>query len=238
MKYEISAGEIILRIPVGNKGKFRFKNRDSHLDFGKAFSTRSENISEKAYLEWQIGYDATESDLGTGKKATKLSQYSFVGANEKTKYPYELSELLFEAIRMKLIPLDQIKSLVEEISRYRDFIDNRKIDTDRKDKTIIHGLEFEEAIIRLPTFFLLDTPDGTQIEISIQKQQYASGVQPMVYFCIPLTSFMNKSKILGKPSIPGQIGIYVIGKDNAQILYKLLDFTIIFIHQDFSESAD
>jgi len=45
--------------------------------------------------------------------------------------------------------------------------------------------------------------DETQIEVSIQKQQYASGVQPMVYFCIPLRAFKNSLDLLGKSSVSG-----------------------------------
>ncbi len=47
---------------------------------------------------------------------------------------------------------------------------------------------FEETSIKLTTLFMIETTDNTQIEVSIQKQQYASGVQPMVYFSIPITS--------------------------------------------------
>ena len=62
--------------------------------------------------------------------------------------------------------------------------------------------------------FMIETLDETQIEISIQKQQYASGVQPMVYFCIPLKSFKNSAELIGKSSVAGDKLIYVINKNN------------------------
>jgi len=61
---------------------------------------------------------------------------------------------------------------------------------------------------------MIETLDRTQIEVSIQKQQYASGVQPMVYFCIPLRTFNNSSDLLGKSSVSGDKLVYVINKTN------------------------
>ena len=61
---------------------------------------------------------------------------------------------------------------------------------------------------------MIETLDETQIEVSIQKQQYASGVQPMVYFCIPLKAFKNSSDLRGKSSVSGDKLVYVISKTN------------------------
>ncbi len=69
---------------------------------------------------------------------------------------------------------------------------------------------------------MIKTLDETQIEFSIQKQQYATGVQPMVYFCIPLTSFRNCSEFLGKSSVAGDNLEYVINKTNVLNLIFLM----------------
>ncbi len=61
---------------------------------------------------------------------------------------------------------------------------------------------------------MIETLDETQIEVSIQKQQYATGVQPMVYFCIPLKAFKNSSDLLGRSSVVGDKLVYVINKNN------------------------
>ncbi len=69
---------------------------------------------------------------------------------------------------------------------------------------------------------MIETSDETQIEVSIQKQQYATGVQPMVYFCIPLKSFKNYKDILGKSSVSGDNLIYVLNKSNVSNLICMM----------------
>lgn len=69
---------------------------------------------------------------------------------------------------------------------------------------------------------MIETIDKTQIEVSIQKQQYASGVQPMIYFCIPYKAFENHSDFFGKSSVAGDKLIYSINKTNVQNLITLM----------------
>ncbi len=69
---------------------------------------------------------------------------------------------------------------------------------------------------------MVETLDETQIEVSIQKQQYASGVQPMVYFCIPLKSFKDSSGLLGRSSVSGDKLTYVISKNNVLNIINLI----------------
>lgn len=222
MKYEIRDKEIIIKIPASKDGKFRFKTRSEKLMFGESFATRKKNFNENVYLEWQIGYDAVVSDVEKGKKDTKLKEHSFVGANKKTKYLYELSELVHDGIKSKLISIGSIKKLLSEISSFKEFIDDKKIEVEPNSKVVINGISFEETSIKLPTLFMIETADGTQIEVSIQKQQYASGVQPMVYFCIPIQAFLNHKDILGRPSKLGDNLIYIINNKNANVLFDLV----------------
>lgn len=222
MNYKIEKDKIILNIRATNDGKFRFKTRENNLNFGDTFATRGNNFSSNVYLEWQIGYDAIVTDVEAGKKETKLTDLTFVGANKKTKYPYELSELIFDSIKIGLISKNKITELLKEIENYSDFIDEKKIEVEHSKKINLNGISFEETSIKLPTLFMIETTDNTQIEISIQKQQYASGVQPMVYFCIPITSFENGKDLFGKPSTNEDNLIYVFDKRNVNILFDLL----------------
>jgi hypothetical protein len=222
MNYSVKNKEIVIEIDASNDGKFRFKTRDSNLQFGEIFSTRKNNFNENAYLEWQIGYDAVVSDVKNGNKETRLKNQTFIGANGKEKYLYELSELVYEGMKNNLISVKSICDLLEEIEEYEDFIDRKKIETEHSSKLKINNIFFEEASIKLPTLFMIEAIDGTQIEVSIQKQQYASGVQPMVYFCIPLKSFNNHKDIMGRPSISGDSLVYVINKENVSILFDML----------------
>lgn len=224
MKYKINDKEIIIAIPANMKGKFRFKQRDNNLKFGESFATRSKIFDDKVYLEWQIGYDATKSDIKKGKKKTKLTQMTFIGDNKKEKYPHELSELVYAAIKLRLIPIEKIRALLKEIERYHDdyISENNSIRIGHKNNLIINDLPFKETTTILPTFFMVKTPDSTQIETSIQKQQYATGVQPMVYFCIPLKAFRNYKEFIGRSSKPGDELIYAFNKNNASILLDMI----------------
>jgi len=222
MNYTTKDREIIIKIPASTYGKFRFKTRSDNLQFGDTFATRKKNFNENVYLEWQISFDATVADVVKGKKDTKLKGLTFVGANRKTKYLYELSELVYEGISNGLILINDISSLLKEITSYKEFIDNRKIAVEYNSKIVMNGISFKETSIKLPTLFMVETTDGTQIEISIQKQQYATGVQPMVYFCIPIKSFQNYKTILGRPSKSGDELIYIINNKNARVLFDMI----------------
>ena len=222
MEYKIKNEEIYIPIPASNRGKFRFKTREDNFKFGDSFATRSKIFNDGVYLEWQIGYDATSQEIKKGKKDTKLTTIAFVGYNGKNKYPYELSELVYTAVKIGLIDVKSLIKLEEEMKGYRKYLSDKKIDTQREGEFTLNGLTFQETSIRLPTFFLVNLTDGTQIEISVEKQQYAAGVQPMLYFCIPLKSFSNGKELYGRNSKTGDELVYIINKYNAVILLDIL----------------
>jgi len=222
MEYQIKDRRIILAISATNAGKFRFKKRKNRLDFGETFSTRECCFDDETYLEWQIGYDITVKDVDDGKGETKLNKKHFIGSNGKRKYPYELSELLYTALDLGLITKTDVTYLRDEVKAYKNFIDDKSISVERHTKLTMNGVNFEETSIKLPTLFMVETLDRTQIEISIQKQQYASGVQPMIYFCIPIKSFSNFSDIMGRSSVAKDKLFYSIDKGNAFNLVYLM----------------
>ena len=222
MEYSLEHKNISLAISAANAGKFRFKKRNTRYDFGESFSTRECCFDEKTYLEWQIGYDVPVKDVRDGNAETNLNTKSFVGSNGKQKYPYELSEIFFSAMQLGLIDKEETKHLLKEISEYKNFIDKKVISVERYSKLAINGINFEETSIKLPTLFMVETPDGAQIEISIQKQQYATGVQPMIYLSIPFKSFMDHAYLLGKSSVVGDNLTYIIDKSNIQNIINLM----------------
>lgn len=218
MRYEINNNSILLKFPAKNKGKFRFKKRQNKIGFGKSFSTRKEKFDDTVYLEWQIGYDVPVNDIND--KNTKLTKKSFKGSNGKEKYPYELSEIFFEAIKLKLFAPNVIDKLKKQINSYKNFIDENSISLGHEKKITLNDISFQEAPINLPTFFYF-CPDGTQIEISIQKQQYATGVQPMIYFCIPFHCFKNYKNLMNNSSDIRDELIYEINRKNKKNLILL-----------------
>lgn len=224
MKYSINKNnDIILTIPVVNKGKFRFKKRKQDLDFGKIFSTRQLLFDDSAYLEWQIGYDIPISNKGDTKLTS--DNYKFKATNGLDKYPYELSEIFYQAVELKHIKEKRAEDLLDEIENYKNFIDQKAITVERHSTINLNGINYEETSIKLPTLFMVETQDKTIIEVSIQKQQYASGVQPMIYFCIPINSFNNRDLIDELKKRPAQSGDeldYVINKFNVSNIETIM----------------
>lgn len=206
-----------LTISAANDGKFRFKTREKETSFGKTFATRQKAFNEKVYLEWQVGYDAFVEDVKGGKKQTKLTQATFIGSSGKEKYLYELSEVLYESVKCGLISLKDLDKLQTEIATYNRFFDEREILMETFSSVLFNGLPFKETAVKLPTLLMPQT-DNTQIEISIQKQQYGTGVQPMIYFDIPFKSFANWKDLDGKKSVKGNNLKYIIKKDNAEVI--------------------
>lgn len=218
--YTCVNNSIELTFSAANDGKFRFKTRKSETSFGETFATRQKAFNEKVYLEWQIGYDAMVEDVKSGKKTTKLTKEIFIGSNGREKYLYELSEILYESIKCGLLSTQDLDRMQNEISSYTKFFDEKEIEIEKSADVSVNGLSFKETAIKLPTLFMPQT-DGTLIETSIQKQQYASGVQPMIYFNIPFKSFANWKELDGKKSVKGNNLKYVIKKENAQVILNM-----------------
>lgn len=121
MNIKIEGNEILLIVPAGNAGKFRFKKRTNRLDFGNGFATRTGTFDKQTYLEWQIGYDVPVKSVEKGEKSTTIINKIFIGSNGQRKYPYELSEIFFKSIELGLITMDEVKILINEIEGYVDF---------------------------------------------------------------------------------------------------------------------
>lgn len=147
-----------------------------------------------------------------------MKHLSFAGYNGKSKHPYELSELMSEAVKIGLIKTESVRELANELKHYTEYLSSREIDIKNKGILILNDVSFEETVIQLPTFFVGGLLDGAQIEVSVQKQQYATGVQPMLYFSIPIYAFRNGQDFYGRTSKRGDELIYVIDEGNAQIL--------------------
>lgn len=218
--YFCSEKSLEINFPSANDGKFRFKTRENNSGFGKTFATRQKAFNEKVYLEWQVGYDAMVEDVKSGKKQTSLTQATFTGSNGKEKYLYEISEILYESVKCGIISLKDLDKLQTEITAYNKFFDEKEILMETFSSVLINNIPFKETAIKLPTLFMPQS-DNTQIEISIQKQQYASGVQPMIYFDIPFKSFANWKELDGKKSVKSNKLKYIIKKDNAEVITNM-----------------
>ena len=222
IRYVIGQSSIELYLPTKNKGKFRWKNRTDNSQFGAVFATATIPFTEESYIEWQIGYD---SEVNHAKKTTILGNLEFVGANGKIKNPYELSEILYLMKQSNIITKEDVKNLIIDIEK-RDFSfdEQYRIKTSQKEVVTIADFKFYRQDIILPTFSDYKTGKSISIEISIQKQQYASGVQPMVYLCIPIQCFQNYKLMIGKTSRDIDEAKLVIDDSNKEFVFNLFKY--------------
>lgn len=218
MKYIVKDNEIEMRLPSKNKGKFRYKNRIGLNEFGQSHATTSKSYKNSTYLEWQVGYDVKTNEID--KKPTNLIHLEFLGSNRSMKHPYELSELLYEAIKLGMITEQQIINLKDQVESFTDFFEEDfQITVLSLEDYDYNGYSFSRGDITLPSFFFMKTAEIT-IEISIQKQQYATGIQPMVYISIPVIQF--KENVIGKT-----------GHDFEYLSFSINDGNVDFIIDSF-----
>ena len=221
MKIEQTKKGMTVHLPLMTRGKFRCKNRVHCQDFGKSFPSRKEEIGVNSYLEWQIGYDVVEKNKA--KTSLKAKKYRFIGANKKKKYPYELSEILYYMCVNGIISKKELSKVRSGIESINCFLQNQyKIKPKKKDSVKKEGIAFLHSFIQLPTFIYVDETTELQIEIMIQKQQYATDVQPMVYLCVPMVAFENRGKIIGHTSSETPEGTLFFDARFKKLIFNLL----------------
>lgn len=218
---------IRLSIPLKSQGKFRCKNRAAANEYGIGFAPKTQAFDEKSYVEWQIGYDAKIEDVKSKKKATSLTKNIFIGANGNKKYLYELSEIVWKLCEIGSISKSQIENLLKEIASYAMFLqENFQIQMKPAGAETINGIKSARSEISLPTFtFDAEVQNEIFTEISIQKQQYATGAQPMLYVIIPVQAFENANDIIGNNSSKTPFGYYTITtKEKAENFLKIFSY--------------
>lgn len=220
MTFETEDNTVVVSLPLTSQGKFRCKNRDGIQRFGKGFAPTKNGFSNNSYLEWQIGYDTV-----IGKKETGLAEadFEFTGANKKKKYPYELSEIVFEMCKIGIITKKELEDLHKRVGEIKDFLqDKYKIEPEPEDEKTLNGVSFLSSSTKLPTFIKESKNSKLFIEIMIQKQQYATGVQPMVYLIAPVDAFSNKEDIINHTSKQTPRGTVVFDKSSKDFIFNLI----------------
>ena len=158
-------------------------------------------------------------------KSTSLKNLEFIGANGKQKHPYELSEILYSLCTLKLVSKKEIESMIKKIKENNAFLcDIYSINSKSEGKVSIAAQEFYKSVITLPTLNKVYEGSLITTQISIEKQQYASGVQPMLYINIPVLEFQNKDKIVGNTSKNEKYGVLRIDDKNTDIFKDLFLF--------------
>ncbi len=133
-------------------GKVRVKIRHAFSDYGISTATRKIPFSLKHYIEWQIGYDVPIKDKEKFELTTlKDEKYHFLGANDKVKTLYELSEMIYYAKQLGLISLENLENTLKYLEKQKQFIeDNFMITRERFRLHQFGGMDFELSRISYP----------------------------------------------------------------------------------------
>ncbi|MGZ9431754.1 hypothetical protein [Mycoplasma sp. CB776] len=141
MKIKNNSGILELFFSSKNKGKFRWKIKESEIDFPKTFATTKDFFQDNCFLEWQISYD---------KDAEQNKEFEFVNYKNKKKNLFELSWILKELIENKMISTIDINKLIEKIKKYNFYFEEKKIQYQKSEEILIEEINFSQKNIVLP----------------------------------------------------------------------------------------
>ncbi|WP_120815273.1 R.Pab1 family restriction endonuclease [Helicobacter pylori] len=204
-------------------GKVRVKIGHAFSDYGISTATRKIPFSLKHYIEWQIGYDVPIKDKEKFELTTlKDKKYHFLGANNKVKTLYELSETIYYAKQLGLISLENLENTLKYLEKQKQFIeDNFTITRERFRSHQFGGMDFELSRISYP--LLIHSFNDNQLsEIVIREQQYGSKTQAMLYFCFSILELKTATPLLNRTAALKEHTLLIIHKTNALVFLEML----------------
>ncbi len=213
---------IEVSIPLTSiSGKARVKIRHAFSDYGISTATRKIPFSLKHYIEWQIGYDVPIKDKEKLELTTlKDEKYHFLGANNKVKTLYELSEIIDYAKQLGLIGLENLENTLKYLEKQKQFIeDSFTITRERFRSHQFGGMDFEFSRISYP--LLIHSFNDNQLsEIVIREQQYGSKTHAVfLLFCFGVKT---TTPLLNRTAALKQHALLTIHKTNALVFLEML----------------
>lgn len=226
-KIDETAKTLAIAIPL-TKGteKTRIKRRSFFNEYGVPVSTKSELFTQNAYVEWQIGYDVIISDAEKLERTTIKDKF-FKGANGRDKTLYELSEYIYYFHKWKIISKKQLIEIKDFLAGLResDFIDdpnNFAIERSQPVERKFLGIDFAYTQVKYPMLIHKFGAYEILTEIKITEKQYAIGVQPMLYFCFPVTELISNNQIIGRTAETKEFADFIINTENIGIFLEML----------------
>ena len=208
-------------------GKIRIKSRNVFHEYGLPHAPRQELFSLNNYVEWQIGYDLDITNKKFKGRPTTLPDKRFTANNGKVKALYELSEYLYYFYSWGYITSEELTDILEFLSalpeenllsNHRDCQIKRTHPVEKK----INDVQFLGLTLEYPQ--LIHKFDAYEIiaEITIREKQRAVGVQPMLYFCFPITEIKTSQPLIGRTARLKEHGEFVIDENNYRILVEMV----------------
>ena len=226
-KIEESEKQLSIAIPLTNAtGKTRIKKRSFFNKYGIPTATKQVPFSLDCYVEWQIGYDVVIAEKEKLKNTT-LPDITFIGANSKEKALYELSEYIYYFYKWNVIKKQELLEINNFLTGLNssDLIDqNLELSIDRTDpipKTF-NGIEYQFSQVKYPVLVHKFGKYEILTEIIIKEKQRAIGIQPMLYFCFPITELKSETQLIGRLAETKEIANFVINSTNINIFILML----------------
>lgn len=215
------------------KGKARLKRRSSVSEDGETFRPTQDNLTQHDYIEWQIGYsiDLTINDqhrrvVHQGADYTTLGDRQFNDSNGNVKLGYELTEIVYHALQLNYLTIQEINETRSQVAAIedRDTLDRLvEMQPYRQGGTAtrINGVDFLEFNWVRPMRVRHFDDYDILVEVSKDRRQAGSGLQMMLYLCIPLTLLEFNDCAIGRPAHTREVAKWNIGQKEAQLSLEL-----------------
>ncbi|GAA7992905.1 hypothetical protein HpMS53_07170 [Helicobacter pylori] len=152
----------------------------------------------------------------------KDEKYHFLGANNKVKTLYELSEIIYYAKQLDLISLENLENTLKYLEKQKQFIeDNFMITRERFRSHQFGSMDFELSRISYP-LLIYSFNDNQLSEIVIREQQYGSKTQAMLYFCFSILELKTATPLLNRTAMRKEHALLIIHKTNAPMFLEML----------------
>ena len=230
-KVDYEKKEILVAIPLTTtRGKIRIKIRDNIYGYGLPFASKQNKFNLKNYVEWQIGFDVEvgkEYNEKLKKDLTTIKNIKFIAFNNKEKYLYELSEYLYYMVDFEIIKIEKLKELKSFLTSLNEkkFIDKHphcQIKRTYPQIEKINNLNFEVLKIEYPQLIYKFEKYEIIAEITIREKQKGVGIQPMLYFCFPITELISKTPLIGRNAKTKEFAYFKFDRYNAFIILEMI----------------
>ena len=212
-------------------GKVRVKQRDSDFDYGMSFASRKHPLGHQNYIEWQISYWAETSywmNRFGNLLNTDIKDISFIGSDGKQKSLYELSEYCYHLSRWGIIERQALVDIQDSLQSLTDddMLDKHphsQVSRTHPEPKTIHGLDFKVLKAEYPLLIYRFQGHNIFAEIVTKEKQYAVGIQPMLYFCLPITELKSRGQpLIGRRAELKETALFTIDTSNSCILLEMI----------------
>ena len=200
-------------------GKIRVKSRSMYCEYGQPFSSRSRQFTTRNYVEWQISYDSVQ-------KPNHHPPVAYEG-REKTKFLVELSFYFYKFFQWEIITRRTVVDFVdylESIDREHliDRHEHCKISRTHPDAIEINGIPFSSMTLRYPQLVYNFQQYEIIAEVTIREKQRAVGVQPMLYFCIPISELNAHPPLIGRTAKLKEMARFKFSESNYGVILQMM----------------